>query len=177
MRREEKPFDIEPHLWKPLFLARYRDCCNIRMACDAVGIHRNAVTEARKRDPVFNRDFLEARQDAIDTLEARAREGALLGFEKPILYQGQITGTYREIDPTMIKFLLRSYRPERFGIEAAPNGRASDPELSEETETAAGTIDLSALTREQLLQLRAIVAAQQRPLPEGLVELAETDEE
>jgi hypothetical protein len=39
----------------------------------------------------------------------------LKGVDRPIFYQGEQVGEYRHYDERLTMFLLRSYRPERYG--------------------------------------------------------------
>lgn len=149
-------------VWRRAFLAVYRETCNIRVACEAAGICRDTVKRARQTDPLFNQRFLEAQRDAIDLVEARAREGATIGWKRPIIYQGKVVGEYREISEKMILAILRAYRPHLFQ-DARPLGVASgqDPEMEEETEGIPVEIPLEELTDEELGRLKELLIARQ----------------
>lgn len=66
--------------WRRVFLDAYRNSGNVRASCQAAGVGRTAVYTARLRDPKFAAAWDEAREEAIDTLEAaawqRARESS-----------------------------------------------------------------------------------------------------
>lgn len=59
--------------------------------------------------------FQRARDEFADMLEAeairRAREGAL----EPVFYQGEKVGAVRRFSDGLAMFLLRGFRPERYG--------------------------------------------------------------
>src|SRR5687767_3606269 len=65
--------------WQARFLAAFRNCGCVRDACEAAGVHRSTVYKAADADSNFRGAWHEAREDAVDLLEAvawaRAREG------------------------------------------------------------------------------------------------------
>jgi len=82
--------------WRPLFLAALRNSGNIRAACQAAGIDRPKAYNHRDKDPAFAAAWQEALEDAVDVLEAVARQRAL------------------EMSDTLLIFLLKSHRPEKY---------------------------------------------------------------
>ena len=80
--------------WKPRFLELMAATGNVHLAAKAVGIDRSTPYQRASRDPAFARAWAQAREDAIDTLEAEGRRRALGGS-----------------DP-LLMFFLRALRPE-----------------------------------------------------------------
>ena len=80
--------------WKPRFLELIAATGNVHLAAAAVGIDRSTPYQRAARDPAFATAWAQAREDAIDTLEAEARRRALASS-----------------DP-LLMFLLRALRPE-----------------------------------------------------------------
>lgn len=96
------------------FLETLAKTCNITAACKAAGIARQTAYNWRNEDDAFAQAWAEAIDEATDALEAEARRRAIDGVEKPITYQGNITGTYVEYSDKMLELLLRAHRPEKF---------------------------------------------------------------
>lgn len=97
------------------FLALISGATPIGKAAEACGVSRQAVHVHRQTDPDFARLFLEARESAVEALEAEAYRRACHGTlrEKPIYFRGQEVGTetIREYSDSLLMFLLRAARP------------------------------------------------------------------
>jgi hypothetical protein len=100
--------------WYKAFLSALRDGGNVRQACDACDISRTAAYDAYKRDPEFASLWDEAMDDATDSLEREARRRAERGVDEPVFYQGETVGTVRKYSDTLLIFLLKAHKPERF---------------------------------------------------------------
>lgn len=82
--------------WMGTFLATLRNSGNVRAACDKAGISRRNVYEFRDRDSIFRDAWDEAKQDAVDILEAVAWSRAQTQSD------------------TLLIFLLKHNRPETY---------------------------------------------------------------
>lgn len=112
---EESPFAHIEHPKKRAFLAAYRETCNVRLAADMAETSRSSVYRWRDHDPEFEEAFQLAREDAADILEAEAHRRAVEGVEKPVgWYMGEPGGTVREYSDTLLIFLLKGARPEKY---------------------------------------------------------------
>jgi hypothetical protein len=100
--------------WAPAFLQRLSECANIRAACIAVGTSRTAVYHRRNTDEKFAQAMALALEDAVDDLELEARRRAYEGCEKPIFHQGEECGRIKEYSDTLMIFLLKAHRPEKY---------------------------------------------------------------
>jgi len=58
--------------WRPGFLNAFKNSGNIRASCAAAGISRAEAYRVRDEDATFREQWDQAREDAIDTLEASA---------------------------------------------------------------------------------------------------------
>jgi hypothetical protein len=134
-------------VWVKAFLSALRDCANIREACRQADVDRATVYQLRGNDPEFKRLWDIALEDACDHLEARAREGALLGWEKLIVVNGQ-ERIVREPKETLLMFLLRAHRKDVYG----------DTKGNKDGDGGGGAFDinLDGLTEEELLTLYAL---------------------
>lgn len=112
---EESPFSHIDHPKKRAFLAAYRETCNVRLAADMAETSRSSVYRWRDQDTEFEEAFELARADAADILEAEAHRRAVEGVEKPVgWYMGEPGGTVREYSDTLLIFLLKGARPEKY---------------------------------------------------------------
>jgi hypothetical protein len=109
---------VKKEVWKPKFIEALRESANVRAACQACGITRDAAYKARKKSPVFAAQWDEAIDEAVDTLEeaawGRARDG--VQREDPIFYQGEQVGSkiIREYSDTVLLALLKAHRPNLY---------------------------------------------------------------
>jgi len=100
--------------WSSLFLEDLRQYGNIKHAAEQAGIDRSTAYKARHRNKRFSTAWDEAMEDATDLLEGEARRRGYEGTDHPIIYQGEITDTYKEYSDTLLIFLLKAHRPEKF---------------------------------------------------------------
>ena len=106
--------------WAGPFLHALRGSSNIRAACEASGVGRRTVYDRRDSDPEFARAMAEALEDATDLLEGEARRRAYEGVERPVYGSGGAgagtveVGTVREYSDSLMMFLLKAHRPEKF---------------------------------------------------------------
>lgn len=117
------------------FIAAYRNCCNIRAACDDAGIGRTTFYEWRDADPEFADRVAHAHEDGLDSLEEagwqRAKEmsDVLLKFfleaGRPSKYRGVLKIDWRSISAEQLIALAGGGAA---GIEAAGNPPAREPD-------------------------------------------------
>lgn len=102
---------------KTIFLEELVKAGVVTKACEAASartgrdIWASHVVRWRK-DPEFGLRFDEAREAASDILEHTARVRAVEGIDKPVIYQGAITDTYKEYSDTLLALLLKADRPK-----------------------------------------------------------------
>lgn len=94
---EKAPIRQSAGEWMPMFLATLRKTANVRMACDAAGIHRSAAYTWKRRSKAFAAKWQEMIDDAVDVVEAKARSLALDG------------------DTRMISLILKAHRRDVYG--------------------------------------------------------------
>src|SRR3546814_693854 len=79
--------------------------------------------------PGFAAEWADALEAAIDALDAEARRRALDGVEVPHFHQGRVAGTVRKYSDSLLMFLLRAHRPDRYRERPAGGSEAdADPE-------------------------------------------------
>jgi len=86
-------------------------------ACRRVGMSRTSADKLRRRPAGAH--FRRAWEIAVDyacyRIEEDAHHRARHGVARPIFHKGEQVGEYRHYDERLTMFLLRSYRPERYG--------------------------------------------------------------
>lgn len=107
--KERKTFTVRA---RATFLVALAETCNVTEACRTADITRTAVYVHRNKDPDFAAQWDVAEQMAADRLEREAWRRGVEGYDKPIIHQGEITGTYREYSDRMLEILLKGHRPK-----------------------------------------------------------------
>ena len=97
-----------------VLLNALRQVPNITRACTLAMISPATVCGWRRQDPAFDAAVAEALDDGVDALEAEVHRRAFEGYEKPIIFQGQITDTYKEYSDGLAQFLLKAHRPDKY---------------------------------------------------------------
>ena len=96
--------------WEKRFLTALANTANVRASCQAANVSRDYVYKRRRNNKAFAAAWAEALEDACDVLEAKARQRALSG----------------ESD-TLLIFLLKAHRPEKFRDTVTHRGDAAAP--------------------------------------------------
>ena len=106
--KARKPPVRDPGQWHERFFDAYRNSGIVRAAAQAAGVSRQAVYKAKLENPDFRAKWDDAREDAIEGLEAAARQRAMNHSD------------------TLLIFLLKAARPTvyRDSIPVADSGSA-----------------------------------------------------
>lgn len=96
------------------FLAQLAATGNAKLAAEACNLDRRKLYRLRTEDEAFAASWADAMDAATEVLEAEARRRALDGWEEPVFYQGVETGLVRRFSDTLLIFLLKAARPERY---------------------------------------------------------------
>lgn len=112
-----------PEGWREVFLKALSDGGVVRHAAEAAGVSKNTAYREREKDSAFAEAWDDAIDDAADVLEAEARRRAILGVEKVTYVRNGtdekgrptfVQQTVREYSDTLLIFLLKGMRPEKF---------------------------------------------------------------
>src|SRR6478735_580550 len=108
--------------WSPerklRFLDRLAQCGNVRAACGAVGMTREAAYLLRRRDALFARGWSAALVLARECSAEALGDRALDGDEEAVWYRGEQVGTRRRYDTRLL--LAHLARLDRM-VEKAPD--------------------------------------------------------
>lgn len=108
---------------KRIFLNHLALSANVTSSARVARVERGTVYRWKEHDSAFAEAWVQALEEATDTLEAEARRRAVEGIEEPIMSRGKImndpvTGSLlmrRRYSDGLMRFLLKAHRPSRFG--------------------------------------------------------------
>lgn len=118
------------HPKKRAFLAAFALTGNVLVASETAGVPRRTIYEWRRADPEFAAAMDLAREEACDRLEEEARRRAYDGTEEPVFGRverdrdGQV-GTVQKYSDTLLIFLLKGNKPEKFRERVEHSGRVA----------------------------------------------------
>jgi hypothetical protein len=112
------------------FLAALRSTGgNVSRSCEKAVLSRVAAYDWRAADPQFAREWDEAVEFGTDELEEEARRRAFTGVDEPVFYQGEVCGEVRKYSDTLLIFLLKGRRPDRYRERVTIDVNAVDAEI------------------------------------------------
>ena len=96
------------------FLSALEETANVKLSCEQSGLPRQTAYDWRRADGQFAEAWEAALDIGTDALEDEAVRRAMQGTDKPVYYQGDECGTVREYSDTLLIFMLKARRPDRF---------------------------------------------------------------
>lgn len=138
---------------KTAFLAAFAQCATVSSAAEAARVHRNQHYRWLQ-DPEYQQAFEQARETAVDALEAEAVRRAVHGRNEPVYYQGKVVGTVQRYSDILLIFLLKGAMPAKYRDRHEITGAHGQPLIPDP-----GRVQL---TDEKLAALIAL-AEKQRP--------------
>lgn len=96
------------------FLAAYSECGNITHAAKIAQVARTLHYKWLDDCPEYVEAFKDADEKAADSLEKEARRRATEGVDEPVFYKGEECGAVRKYSDTLLIFLLKGIRPEKY---------------------------------------------------------------
>lgn len=96
------------------FLLALEETANVSKSCKKAKLPRRTAYEWRDDDPTFKSEWDAALDRATDAIEDEAIRRATEGTLKPVFYKGSKCGTIREYSDTLLIFMLKARRPEKF---------------------------------------------------------------
>lgn len=122
---------------RKLFIDSMRRMPNIRIACESAGVSRKAALAWREKYPEFARKWDEAKEEAIDLLEAQCWMRAGQGTKKPIFMRDAknnpvMVAEVPEYSDKMAELLLRAHRPSKYtkNVDVTSNGQTLSAPVS-----------------------------------------------
>lgn len=129
------------------FLAAIRTCPSITRAARSADIRPGMHYRRMKTDAVYKAAFEEAWASGVQALEDFAMERAQLGWEEPVIFQGELQYplvrgkdgkmgrsktplTIRKHSDSMTQFMLRGAKPEKYRERHQHNVDVTDKRFS-----------------------------------------------
>jgi len=104
---------------REVFLDVYRTSGNLTQSANAAGVSRGVVMRWREHDDTFNAAFNAAEIEAVELLEAEARQRATKGTKltRRVIRGGRLIEEVEEWRPSdaMLIKLLQALRPDKYG--------------------------------------------------------------
>lgn len=100
--------------WQPIFLDALTKSFNVTRAAKAAGVSRKTAYQHKDQDEEFAAAWNDALGQGIDSAEAELYRRAVKGVVKPVYQGGEEVGKVREYSDTLLIFLLKSHKPERY---------------------------------------------------------------
>lgn len=127
---------------KMVFLRTYARHGIVTDGTVAAGITRRIYKRWRRDDEAFNENCKDAEIMACDLMEREARRRAIEGFDRPVIYQGEITETYKDYSDSLLTTLMKGNMPKKYKERVEHGGSIGRPmTLDEETkEEVVGSI-------------------------------------
>ena len=136
------------------FLAALAETGNVTKACGIAKIGRMTVYDWRDGDEYFTTRWEKALDKGADALEDEATRRAHDGVEEPVYFKGEVVGHVQKYSDTLLIFLLKGRRPEKYKDRFEHSGKAGDPLRIEHSSRE---IDLSGLSEKELAVLDGLL--------------------
>lgn len=113
--------------WQTIFINTLRESGNIRASCAKAKVNRATAYRERRDNKAFDEQWGAALEDAGDTLEAEAWRRAVQGVLRPVFQKGGQVGQIREYSDTLLIFLLKGAKPEKYKDRGELSGPGGGP--------------------------------------------------
>lgn len=120
IKRQESP-------WERAFLTALAQTANITESARLAKITRQRAYDLRESSEEFRQAWGDALEQACDGLELEARRRAERGVSKAIFYKGKPIGTEINYSDTLMIFLLKAHRPEKYRERFEHSGPGGGP--------------------------------------------------
>jgi len=105
---------------KAEFLSALAETGQVQRAAQQVGFAPSIMYRHARTDPAFAQQWEATMQQAMDTvLEPEAIRRAVAGVEKAVYYKGEQVGVEREYSDTLLIFLLKGWKSDRYKDRSA----------------------------------------------------------
>lgn len=114
-------------MWERAFLVALAKSGNVTKAAAAAKITRSTAYLLKREASDFAEAWDEAIEEAGDLLELEARRRAVSGVKEPVFYQGEECGYVRKYSDTLLIFLLKGAKPEKYRERFEHTGKDGKP--------------------------------------------------
>lgn len=99
---------------QPAFLAAFAETGSVTLAARSANLSKDMHYRWLKTDPEYAGKFEVARMRAVQMLEDEALRRAREGWLEPVFYAGKVCGYVPRYSDSLLMFLLRGWRPDRY---------------------------------------------------------------
>lgn len=111
------PEDYSSEPWEKVFFEALTNNYGVLgKACDAAGVHEQAVKTRAKNSPTFKMMLEAAVRMVNDVMEYEAMRRALEPAERPVFQRGELVGVIREWDNKHLQWMLERRMPEKYHL-------------------------------------------------------------
>lgn len=112
-----------------MFLENLSKSPNVSKAAQAAGYTRQRLYQLREEDAEFAQAWDDAIGQGLDAAEGELYRRAVRGTIRKVYYQDKHIDTVKEYSDTLLIFLLKSHRPERYNqpVEQRITGKNGGP--------------------------------------------------
>lgn len=100
--------------WRRPFLAALSAMGCVTYAARAAKVDKRRVYKLRESDSGFAAQWDAALEEATELLEAEAMRRARYGWKEPVFYLGKPVGSVQRYSDTLLIFLLKGAKPEKY---------------------------------------------------------------
>jgi hypothetical protein len=150
-----KPWRAKPK--QRAFLAAVAQTGNITAAAKLSKVGRTLHYEWSKTQPEYAEAFNAAMDQACDLLEVEARRRAMKGIREPVYYLGHEIGHVQKYSDTLLIFLLKGSRPEKYRERYEHTGAGGKPLHPDKVDVHV-KLDLKVLNDDELEQYAGLVS-------------------
>ena len=100
--------------WGPAFIEALMEGCNVAEATQKAGVVQSSAYRRRQSDESFRRAWNEACDIGTRLLEQEAQRRAYRGVDEPVFYKGAECGVVRKYSDTLLIFLLKARKPQKY---------------------------------------------------------------
>lgn len=133
--------------------------CTLRAAAIKAGVDL-MTAHGWISDATFAAAFHAAEAAGTDVIEEEAFRRAVKGVEKPVYRAGEVVGHVADYSDTMLMFLLKARRPDRYG-PASASSKASGNASGQQNEPLADQLNLKAARDEIIRKFTQVTASSQ----------------
>ena len=101
---------------KKKFLDALSNGATVAKAANIAKVSRSGINKHRnnKKNKLFAEAWLEAVEAGTDAMEDEADRRGRIGWDEPVWYKGEIAGVVRKYSDTLLIFMLKARRPDKF---------------------------------------------------------------
>ncbi|HVC17697.1 MAG TPA: hypothetical protein VNE18_10390 [Rhodanobacter sp.] len=113
---------------KKAVIAAYLETCTVSHACEQAKVGRRTFYDWMAHDPQFAAEIADVETTVADTLEKEAIRRGVKGVSEPVgWYQGSPGGHVQRYSDTLLIFLLKGHKPEKFADRHELSGPKGAP--------------------------------------------------